>query len=564
MRLQPRQYQVEAVNSLYQYFQNSSGNPLIAMPTGTGKSVVIAMFMESIFHSWPNQKVLCLTHVKELIRQNYDELVNMWPTAPAGVYSSGLNKRDTKHSIIFAGIASVAKKAAEFGNVDLVLIDEAHLVSTNTETMYQKFLSELLKTNSSLKVIGLTATPWRLGAGHLTNDGIFTDVAFDITGLSAFNRLIQEGFLAPLIPKQTTAMLDVSGVHMQGGEFIQKELQQAVDKEEITERAVREICEYGADRKHWLIFASGVEHADHIVSMLGTFGIDAISIHSKMTDEQRDQGLRDFKAGKYRCAVNMNVLTTGFNFPAIDLIGVLRPTASTVLWVQMLGRGTRPCEGKDNCLVLDFAGNTRRLGPINDPVIPRKKGDKIGGAAPVKLCNVCQVYNHASVRQCSFCGAEFTFQTKLQQIASTAELIKQDTPIVEVFTVEHLTYLSYQRKDRPPMLRASYYCKLKMFSDYVCLEHEGFAGRKAREWWRERGNHPIPATVDEALERTSELKAPTHIRVWINKKFPEIMAYCYDGSRFGEININEIPEPIQQVMPEFQMPENYFSDDIPF
>lgn len=532
--LQPRSYQVEAVGSLYQYFSTQSGNPVLALPTGTGKSVIIAMFLQSIYYQFPGQRVMVLTHVKELIQQNYDKLMTLWPAAPAGVYSAGLNRRETHRKITFAGIGSVAKRAADFGHIDIVIIDEAHLVSPNDETMYQAFLTALRQVNPYLKVVGLTATPWRLGTGRITDDGIFTDICFDITGLHAFNRLIAEGFLAPLIPRQTKQMLDTEGIHMRGGEFVQSELQHAVDKYEITHAALLETLELGHDRKHWLIFASGVEHACHIADMLNDMGIPTVAIHSKMGDAQRDQVILDFKAGKYRAAVNNNVLTTGFDFPGIDLIVVLRPTTSTVLWVQMLGRGTRPMEGKENCLVLDFAGNTRRLGPINDPVIPRKKGSKAGGEAPVKLCGACATYNHASATHCCYCGAEFSFQVKIKQTAASDELLRGDAPIVEVFAVDHITYSRHEKAGRPPMLKVTYYCGLRSFSEYVCIEHDGFTQRKARQWWRERTKDAFPSSTDDALTIASNVSAASHLRVWVNKQYPEILGHCFDGTAFGQ------------------------------
>lgn len=532
MRITPRDYQLEAVQSLYSYFACQQGNPVVAMPTGTGKSIVIAMFLESIYRHYPRQRVLVLTHVKELIQQNYDELLGLWPTAPAGINSAGLGRRDTLHRIIFAGIASVAKHAQHMGHVDLVLIDEAHLVSPNDATMYQKFLDGLRSTNKSLKVIGFTATPWRLGQGHITDGSVFTDICFDITTVSAFNRLIAEGYLSPVVPKRTQALLDTSGVHMRGGDFILSELQHAVDKESITRAALAEALHLGADRKHWLVFAAGVEHADNVAAELTLQGVPAVSVHSKMTSAARDEAIAGFKSGKYRAAVNNNVLTTGFNFPAIDMIVMLRPTASPVLWVQMLGRGTRPAAGKQNCLVLDFAGNTRRLGPINDPVVPRKKGGK-GGEAPVKLCEACDTYNHASVRWCEFCGAEFVFKVRLAATAATADLLRGDAPVTEVFTVDHITYTRHNKVGKPPMVKVGYYCGYRVFYEYVCFQHEGFARRKAEQWWKLRTDMHVPETTAHALSIAHKLRASTHIRVWTNKEFPEILAHCFDGSKFG-------------------------------
>lgn len=561
--MNPRSYQVEAVSAFYTYFQHKAGNPVIAMPTGTGKSVVIAMMLQSMFHLYGAQRVMVLTHVKELIQQNHDKLKSLWAMAPAGIYSAGLGKKEANRYITFAGIGSVARKAHLFGRVDIVIIDEAHLVSPNDETTYIKFLSELRAANPALKVVGLTATPWRLGQGHITRDGIFSDVCFDITGLQAFNRLIAEGYLAPLIPRQTRQLLDMEGVHMRGGEFIASELQHAVDKQEITHAALVETLESAHDRAHILIFASGVEHTNNIANMLVDMGQSAVAIHSKMGDSARDAAIADFKAGKYRFAVNNNVLTTGFDFPGIDCIVVLRPTASTVLWVQMLGRGTRPMEGKANCLVLDFAGNTRRLGPINDPVVPRKKGDKGGGEAPVKLCNSCATYNHASVTHCVHCGAEFTFQVKIKATSSTDEVLRGDAPVVEVFAVDHITYGEHRKEGRPPMVKVTYYCGLRAFKEFVCVQHDGFAGRKARQWWKERSDTPMPSTTADALVVIDRVHTATHLRIWINKQYPEILGHCFDGTAFGTL-AEPTGSPTVQGAPLAQSVPADMDDDIPF
>ena len=560
-----REYQVEAIRAVYDYFLRNTGNPLIAMPTGTGKSLVIAGLVQSAMWNWPNQRILILSHVKELLAQNHDKLLTLWPAAPVGIYSAGLGKKQTTKAITMAGIGSIAKKAEIFRHIDLIIIDEAHMVSDAEDTLYRTFIKDLKVINPNLKVIGLTATAWRLGTGKLTDNGVFTDICFNITGLQAFNRLIAEGYLAPLIPRQTKQMLDVDGVHSRAGEFVASELQIAVDKLEVTQAALKEVLECAGGRNHWLIFASGVEHAIHISDMLNDMGVSSVAIHGKMGETERDAAIAGFKAGKYVAAVNNNVLTTGFDFPGIDLIIVLRPTMSTVLWVQMLGRGTRPLSGKENCLVLDFAGNTRRLGPINDPVIPRKKGDKVGGEAPVKLCGTCATYNHASVTHCVCCGAEFSFQVKIKQTSSSAELLKGDMPITEVFKVDHLTYSRHEKQGRPPMLKVTYYCGLRAFSEYVCVEHEGFAQRKARIWWKERSDTPIPLSTDQAIAATDYIKPATHLRVWVNKQYPEIMNHCFDGSAFGKTEATDTRPQVSKALPKPPASEaDYTDDDIPF
>lgn len=588
-----RDYQIEAVDSIWKYFAENYGNPIVAMPTGTGKSIVIARFLQSIYRNYPQQKVIMLTHVKELIQQNYEKLQAVWAFAPCGVYSAGLNSKVHTKPITFAGIQSVAKKWALFGHVDLVIIDEVHRISPNDNTMYQAFIGGLKSINPHVKIVGLTATPWRLGHGHIIDpyvkpDGteepsLFTDVCYDITSIEPFNKLIAEGYLIPLIPKKTETVLDTDGVHMRGGEFIEKELQTAVDKDEITMAALKEAMEIGHNRNKWLIFAAGTDHADHIAAMLNYLGISCGVVHSKAED--RDKTIADFKAGRIRAVVNNNILTTGFDDPGIDLIICLRPTASSVLWVQMLGRGTRPlyapgfdlntvqgrlasiaASTKQNCLVLDYAANTRRLGPINDPVVPKKKGQKTG-EAPVKECPRCLTYVHATLRYCNGlmsdgtpCNYEFTFDTKLKQSASKDELIKGDMPIVKTFKVDHITYSKHVKVGAAPIIKVSYFCGLQKFDEYVCIEHKNaFAVRKAHQWWNQRNKAlrskdnylQMPTTTDAALKVVDQLAAATHLKVWINKQYPEILSVCFDGTAFGT----------QEVDPDMAVRIEHIKDD---
>lgn len=548
-----RDYQVAAVQSIFEYFHNGGeGNPIVALPTGTGKSVVLGEFIRQACVTYPNTRVMKLTHVKELVEQNLSKLQILWPSAPVGVYSAGLGRKDLGFPIVFGGVGTVAKATPDlFGRIDLLLIDECHLLSPKDGTMYQAIIAGLKGINPQLKVIGFTATQYRLGQGMLISEGgLFTDVCFDLTGLDAFNWFFEQGYLAPLIPKRPGVELDISNVKIHGGEYKQNELQEAVDKTEVTYAAIQELLVYGGDRQHWLIFASGIEHSIHVAAMLDSVGVSATCVHSKMPDAERDANLAGFEQGKYRAMVNNGILTTGYDFPGIDLIGMLRPTQSPGLWVQMLGRGTRPVfapgfdlhttEGrlaaiaagpKQNCLVLDFAGNTRRLGPINDPVLPRARG-KGKGEAPVRICDNCGTYNHASVRFCSECGVEFPRELKISEYAGTDELIATKEVKTEVFKVDRVTYSEHRKDGRPATIQVCYFCGLRMFREWVCLEHEGYAGKRARDWWRERAQEEPPETTAEALKQLGGLIEPTHVRVWLKKPYDEVLAYDYTGTGF--------------------------------
>ncbi len=529
MKIELRQYQLDGLNALWNYFQEgNTGNPLLCWPTGTGKSIAPAIFIKETMRLWPTQKFMLLTHVSELIRQNSEVLLDVWENAPIGIHSAGLKRRDVAHPIIYAGIQSAVRKGATlFGHRDIVFIDEAHLLSTDDSSMYMTFLATMKLINPALKVIGMTATPYRMGSGMLTDQGgIFTDICHDLTKLEEFNKLIKDGYLSPLIPLRTRTELDVSDVSVSKGEFVSTQLQGAVDKAEVTYKALQELVHAGQNRRSWLIFASGIEHAEHIAEQLGAFGVDCAPVHSKRPAEYNDAAISAFKSNQLRAIVNYGKLTTGFNHPAIDLIGMLRPTLSVPLWVQMLGRGTRPA--KENCLVLDFARNTPRLGPINDPVIPKaKKGE--AGEMPIKICESCGCYNHIKVRFCTNCGEEFTFQQKLVAKAGTEELIRAATveplPIIETFDVIGAHYVKHDSKSgKPPTLKVTYFTPGLPFTEYVCLEHSGMDGKMGRDWWRRRLAAEPPITIDDALKHVAQLKKPRYIRVHVNKRYPEILA----------------------------------------
>lgn len=568
-----RWYQEEAVQALFDFFNDPArahslepANPLICMPTGTGKSVVIAEFLRRALMLYPQTRAIVATHVKELVRQNAKKLIDIWPLAPVGIHSAGLSQRDTMQPVIFGGVQSMVGKFPLFGWRDLLAIDEAHLLSPNGDTSYQKFIEELSKgpagcdpasrnVNPYLKVIGFTATPYRLGLGHMTNGNLFTHVAYNLCTIDAFNRLMAEGYLSPVIPQRTDEQLDVSSVGMRNGDFIPGQLQAAIDVETITYRALKETVEKGFNRRSWLLFASGVEHAEHICEMLNNvFGISCVAIHSGNSKETNAKNLELWQTGQVRAAVNMNSLTTGVDHPPCDLIAVLRPTMSTGLWVQMIGRGTRPFSWfmlgpaeqqrliafqgfvKQNCLVLDFAGNTRRLGPINDPVIPKPKGKGPPGDAPVRICDACGTYNHATAKICIGCGKEFEFSENISSRASELELLRSNLPQIEPFTVDRVVMVGHtSRSSGRDSIKVAYYCGLRTFFEYISVETPiNFHRHKSRDWFRQRYHYntpqytwdnDVPLTNKEVLDLSQELRWPARINVWLNKETPEIMGY---------------------------------------
>ena len=282
-----RDYQQRSIDELYAWFNaGHEGNPCMVLPTGSGKSHIIAALCKDALQQWPETKVLMLTHVKELISQNAEKMREHWQNAPLGIYSSSLKKKQLGEPITFAGIQSVRDKAHQLGHIDLVIIDECHLVSLKNEGGYRNLLSDLSVINPRLRVIGLTATPYRLNHGLITDKpALFDDMLMPVT----IEYLISKGFLCTLKSKMTKTKLDTSEVHKRGGEFIESELQAAVDTDDKNKDVVSEVIRLAGDRKAWLFFCAGIDHAKHVKDMLISKGITAECVTGKTPHAQRDR-----------------------------------------------------------------------------------------------------------------------------------------------------------------------------------------------------------------------------------------------------------------------------------
>ena len=273
--MQLREYQQRTIDHLYRWFEaGHTGHPCIELPTGSGKSHIVAALCKDALTRWAETRILMLTHVKELIEQNAGKMLAHWPNAPLGIYSAGMRRRDLGEPITFAGIQSVSDKSDQIGHIDLVLIDECHLVSHKQEGRYRSLIVELMHTNPALRVIGLTATPYRLGHGYITDaPALFADIIAPVS----IEELIHKGFLAPLRSKLTNHKLSVEGVHRRGGEYIESELQAAVNTEKNNAGTVDEVIRLAGDRRSWLFFCTGVRHAHNVADILTARGITAAS-----------------------------------------------------------------------------------------------------------------------------------------------------------------------------------------------------------------------------------------------------------------------------------------------
>lgn len=501
-----RDYQAKAIELLYKYFAHNNGNPVLEAPTAAGKSVIQAGFISGVIEQWEDQRILCLTHVRELVEQNCEKMRAAWPDGSIGIYSAALNSRDTEHSVIFASIQSVYKRAHELGRFDLVLVDECHLIPSDTSKgMYRKFLDASRQFNPRLKVIGFSATPYRLGNGLLIEgeDRLFTDLIPAKAAGMSIDDLLRDGYLAPLTTAPVQTALDVTGVRIRGGEYSAKDLALAVDVDATTRAACEEIMRFGADRRAFLVFASSIEHAYHIAECLYGHGVSVEVVTGTTPADERERIIAEYKAGSLKALVNVNVLTTGFDAPHTDLLAFLRPTMSTSLYVQMSGRGMRIAPGKDDCLVLDFAGLIETHGPVNKVNPPRRRKKSDNAVPPVKECPKCLFLVPAAARECLYCKEPFHFDTSpnISSTPSALDILQTNKPRKVVPT--RMEFSVHQKPGKPDSIRVDYYDGLlKVVSEWLCPLHGGMAQKTAFSWMEKYTR--VPSVIIDGTDKPTK------------------------------------------------------------
>ncbi|MCC6358083.1 MAG: DEAD/DEAH box helicase family protein [Phycisphaerales bacterium] len=532
-----RYYQSDAKAAIYAYLRDRDGNPCCVIPTGGGKTPLMASICHDAVVAWQS-RVMIVSHSKELIEQTRDKLVQVDAQLPVGIYSAGLGARDTRYPVTVAGIQSVYKRGEEFGAKDLLIVDEAHMIPFDDDGMYRQLIATMLVVNPKLRIIGLTATAYRMKGGLICGpENVLNEICYEV----GVRELIAGGFLSPLRTKRAAATASMEGVHVRGGEFVAAEVEERFG--DVVTDAVAEIARLTKDRKSVLIFAAGVKHGQRVTDLLAKAQprpvefIDAATLH-------REAIIERFKSGATPYLVNVNVLTTGFDATNVDCVAILRATMSPGLWVQMVGRGSRVHPGKVDCLVLDFGGNAERHGPI-DEVHKRQVAKSLGkgsGAAVMKKCPSCNELVAGGFEVCPDCGYVFGDRggerDRHADTASDKEIVG-GVPVRERYELDYsgnappVTYELWRKRgdeNAPPTLRVSYWVNLKdRFSEWICFGHApgSFPRRKAEEWWRDRSNDPCPASTEDAMQLVDSLSMPIAITVETKPgdKWPRVVGY---------------------------------------
>ena len=481
--LTPRYYQLEAIDSVIEYLFDHSGNPLVWIPTAGGKALIQAEIAKRIYEFASDQQMIFLTDITALIGQNKDELMEQWPDANTSVYSASYGQKNHNGELVFCGIQSVYKQADLFKNVSVIFIDEVHRASLSEKSMYKKFIDGIKKNNPFVRIVSMSATPWKLNTGTLEGTWICDKIVYKIE----MKTLFDEGFLCPLLTPPTSTYADTSGLKVSStGEFDEKAMQELMNNDFLIDTAIDDAMKFASNRNSILVFASGVDHAERVRYALLSRGETAEVIIGETDTDERKRIIDDFRNFKLRWIISVGTLTTGFNAKNADLAIILRATQSSSLWMQMLGRLLRTHESKTDAMVLDYGQNVERFGPVDmiGPP-PTKEQSKEAKRTPFKICHSCEALIKYLDKSCPFCFIEFGGDTTPSHgtQASTGKLMDGERNIqtVNISRVSYSNHYSHRSKNNS--LRVTYHHGLEEIHDYFDFETQGWQRARACKWW---------------------------------------------------------------------------------
>lgn len=570
-----RWYQEQAVNAVWNYLRTESGSPCVVLPTGSGKTYVIAELCRQVVE-WGGRAIV-LAHVKELLEQSREKLTGVVDPTLVGVYSAGLDERTTDAAIVVAGIQSVYRRAEELGAFQLIVVDEAHLIPPSGCGMYRQFLDAEKKISPQSRLVGLTATPYRLGSGWIVRDKAQNDDSDKYDRLldtivyeAQIDRLISDGTLSSLRSQVARYESNFEHVKTTRGDFDEEEVEKILSGKNVLYSVCKEIVEKTRERNRVLIFCNRVESAKKVVKFLAELDAanDAVVVDGATPAGDRAEIVRRFRGETFsdllgnetkplKYVANVGVFTTGFDAPNVDVVALVRPTKSLALYQQMVGRGLRRAPEKKDCLVLDFAGNIMRHGPLDiaRPTTPRATGKIFVW----KKCASCGEVVAGYFAVCPACGEPFPRPapdtTKgIERTASDAPITSEEER-VEEYDVTGISFSAHYKKDdpeKPPTLQVEYKrgeFRRPLF-EWLCPQHENQWARKRFErWWKAKSKAEPPPTTDDAVlwAKNGALASPCRIK-----------ATWKPGSRFPEIEWLE-----QSDKPDFD-PKNVKTDEEEF
>lgn len=544
MAFQLRDYQIRVLNEANNAL-NRQQNVLFQGITGCGKTTIFSRLINR-YYKETDRRFLILVHKQEVVQQIYNTLRDRTDIhfKDLGICCASLGQKTIDRRVTIASIQSIVGSWDNYGYADLIIIDEAHRCDINGQSQYKQAIDHLRMQRPSCRIFGCTSTPARLGHGYIYGHkckpgsiNLFPDISCKVT----YKELKEKGYLAPLkgvVATHDSLERDLAGVST-NGDYVIDQLGDIMTREIHLDTAIEAIEEYCIGYKRICVFCCNISHAEKLRDMLGD---RATTVHSQLGDLERQCNMQAWTSGQVPIMTSVNILVEGFDLPELDCLVMARPTLSSTLYLQAVGRVLRTHPGKDHGLLVDLTGNTAQFGTDLDNVkvtVPKavEAAEKIERDM-FKLCPNCEIEVHRALRECQECGFEWPENEcviaealpDMQEVSFSAPVEPDIFQVAEWFVEVHESKSSGKELGKVTyMFWETEYKRMEVYL-WLCLpdNYSGFAVQKAQEKWAQISDDNFPLTVDELGDK--KYKAPTHIVVDMSGKYPDLVeVVCSDG-----------------------------------
>ena len=537
-----RPYQIEALDIIH---EDLKVEPIVLFQAimGAGKTVTISRLINRYYFE-TDKRFLVLVHKQELVQQFIDAFRTKTDVLffDIGICCAGLHQKDLSKRLTIGTVQTFCNMVNDYPGCDLLVIDECHRVSVGTNSQYDQVINSLKSKINNMRILGTSATPARLGHGYIYGDrcirgheNLFPRLNHQIK----YQTLLDQGYLCRMIGKVAHADSladDLEAVEI-NGDYVLNRLGEVMTKQIHLSTAVQAIREHCMGYNLICIFCTTVNHAERLKDLLGD---DCTTVHSQLAPLERAINLEAWKSGKKKICTSINILAEGFDIPQLDCLVSARPTLSSTLYLQIVGRALRIYPGKDHALLLDLTDNTARFGTDIDNIkitIPQSVRGAIEKDRLSKLCPNCEREVFSGFRVCPYCEFEWPMEEIIEanSVPDLKEVTfkkKDSAPPKWVGVINMVIGEHKSRKAEKYLGKISYYTDdyySKPVTVWYCLPdyYDGFAVKKSRQKWAEiMPGEPLPESVDDFIRYS--IPMPIEILIDVTEQWPEIQGYKFD------------------------------------
>ena len=529
-----RPYQKIALDKIYNDLQIMPEVLLQGM-MGCGKTFIAVKLVEKLFNEHPDFRFLLLMHKQELCDQFLNTFREFTSISDIGVCCAGLGRKEVTSRITIASIQTFINIKEGLSHPNLIIIDECHRIDLNNDSQYHQVINYLRSQRPTCRIFGITATPARLSHGYIygkfCKDGaknLFPKLNHKIT----YAKLLDEGFLVPLKGKaaiNNNLKTDLEWVNVRG-DYVLDELGMIMSMERHLDTAVEAIKKYCSEYKSICVFCCTIDHAEKLNYLLKD---ESTVIHSGLKDLEKHINISDWVSGKKRIICSVNLLIEGVDYPFLDCLVFARPTLSSTLFLQAVGRVLRPSPDKDHGFILDLTNNTERFGTDLDNIrvtVPKAVETKQKQEQDMfKICPQCEKEVHRVIRECDNCNFQWevkdcVYAEKLPELTSVVYEEKEPVwyNVSRVYKDVH-----YNKKTDKYLGKITINYELNKYQHkpcymFICMPdyYDWYPVKMSKEKWEMISDEPFPEDVEEF--EASGIKSIDRILLDENKQYPEV------------------------------------------